>query len=40
VPMTMSPVRSIGWDAATSDLNVNFDGDVSLPLSEISRVGR
>ena len=40
VPMTMSPVRSIGWGAANSDLNVNFDGDVSLPLSEISRVGR
>jgi flagellar basal-body rod modification protein FlgD len=38
IPSTYAPVRSVGWDAATSELNIKFDENISIPLSGLSRI--
>jgi Flagellar hook capping protein len=39
-PKTYSTVKSVGWDAEASELNVHFDRNVSLPISSVNRVGQ
>ena len=40
VPSTYAPVRSVGWDAVSSDLNLNFDRNISIPLTKLSRISQ
>lgn len=37
-PRTYAPVRSVGWNPTSSDLNLNFDRNISIPLTELSRI--
>lgn len=39
-PKTYSSVKSIGWDASTAELNVDFGNNISLPISSVNRVGQ
>ena len=39
-PKTFSSVKSVGWDAEASELNVHFGNDISLPISSVNRVGQ
>ena len=39
VPLTQVPVRSISWSDLSSDLKLNLEGGLSLPMSQISQVG-
>lgn len=39
-PKTYTQVKSISWDAASSELNVDFGNQISLPISSVNRVGR
>lgn len=39
VPSTFSKVETVSWNAATSDLTLNLAGNVSIPISQVSRIG-
>jgi flagellar basal-body rod modification protein FlgD len=39
VPQTFSRVETVSWDALNSNLNLNLAGGVSLPMSQVTRVG-
>jgi flagellar basal-body rod modification protein FlgD len=38
IPKTYAPVRSVGWNPTSSDLNLKFDRNISIPLSELTRI--
>jgi len=38
-PSTFAKVGTVSWDAQSSNLNLNLAGGVTLPISEVSRIG-
>lgn len=39
VPGTYSRVNTVSWDAANTDLTLNLVGNISVPMSKVSRIG-
>ena len=38
-PSTFAKVQTVSWDAQTSNLSLNLAGGVTLPISQVSRIG-
>lgn len=38
-PSTFAKVETVSWDAQSANLNLNLSGGVTLPISEVSRIG-
>jgi len=38
-PSTFAKVNTVSWDAQSANLNLNLAGGVTLPISEVSRIG-
>ena len=39
VPSTFTKVETVSWDAQTADLKLNVAGNVSIPISQVYRIG-
>jgi len=39
VPSTFTQVETVSWDAQTADLKLNLSGNVSIPISQVYRIG-
>jgi len=39
VPSTFTQVETVSWDAQTADLKLNLAGKVSIPISQVYRIG-
>ena len=39
VPSTFTRVETVSWDAQSADLKLNLSGNVSIPISQVYRIG-
>ena len=39
VPSTFTQVETVSWDAQSADLKLNLSGNVSIPISQVYRIG-